>query len=457
MSAATALTGADRAVAEQPSPPTHVSGVPARIALYSHDSTGLGHVRRNLLLAQQLTADGHDVLLVSGSPEAAAMPRPPSTDIVTLPALGKDERGAYRARNLRMGVVELTAIRRGIFSSTLGGFAPDLLVVDRHARGFRGELEPALDQLSSTRATRVVLGLRDVLDAPAAVRREWHERRIPEALQRWYDEVWVYGDARLHHPLESAGLHAPVPVSQVGYLNGARPPATLTDPVPTDRPFVLCMLGGGADGARAASAVLEAPLPAGLGLVLVTGPQMPPADRARLSAHARSRPELTVLTFVHDAAGLLARSRAAVVMGGYNTACEVLASDTPALILPRAEPRLEQHLRATTLADAGLLDMLPLTSADGPRIGRWLERAVAGGRRPRRGADLDGLERVGHHTRRLLAATPAARPVGPTHAAHPGAPRSAADPATPPAAHPTPAQPTPAQPTTARGVHHVAV
>jgi predicted glycosyltransferase len=373
---------------------------PARIALYSHDSTGLGHVRRNLLLAQHLAGAGHDVLLVSGSPEAAAMPRPPCTDIVTLPALGKDEHGGYRARNLRMGIQELTTIRREILTAALGGFEPELLVVDRHARGFRGELEPALDLLTDT---RVVLGLRDVIDTADVVRREWHAQRIPEALQRWYDEIWLYGDASLHHPLDAAGLLAPVPVAPVGYLSATRPAPVVQDAVPIDRPFVLCMLGGGADGARVVAAVVDAPLPEGLGLVVVTGPQMPAEDRTRLESLARQRPDLTVLTFAHDPAGLLARARAAVLMGGYNTICEVLASQTPALILPRAEPRLEQHLRAQALAAAGLLDMLPLAVADGRSIGAWLHGAITGGRRQRPSADLDGLTRVGQRVRDLLA------------------------------------------------------
>jgi predicted glycosyltransferase len=413
------------------STPTPVAALdtPARIALYSHDSTGLGHVRRNLLLAQQLAGDGHDVLLVSGSPEAAAMPRPPSTDIVTLPALGKDEHGSYRARNLQMSVHELTAIRRDILSSTLAGYAPDLLVVDRHARGFRGELEPALDHLGGT---RVVLGLRDVLDTPSVVRREWHDRAIEAALRRWYDEIWLYGDAGLHDPLAAAGLVAPVPVTAVGYLNGARPAPVVQDAVPDDRPFVLCMLGGGADGARAAAAVVDAPLPEGLGLVLVTGPQMPAEERARLAAVARHRPELTVLTFAHDPAGLLARARAAVVMGGYNTVCEVLASETPTLVVPRAEPRLEQHLRAQALAAAGLFDTLPLATADGAGIGAWLCDAVTRRRRARHGADLDGLTRLGHRVQHLLASPTGAR-------------RARRTPTTTPRSVPN------------QGVHHVAV
>ena len=33
-------------------------------------------------------------------------------------------------------------------------------------------------------------------------------------------------------------------------------------------------------------------------------------------------------------------------MGGYNTFCEVLSFDKPAVIVPRTAPRLEQYIRA---------------------------------------------------------------------------------------------------------------
>jgi len=49
-------------------------------------------------------------------------------------------------------------------------------------------------------------------------------------------------------------------------------------------------------------------------------------------------------------------------MGGYNTFCEILSFDKPALILPRTQPREEQLIRARNAAAVGLLSMLDLDS-----------------------------------------------------------------------------------------------
>lgn len=372
---------------------------------------GLGHVRRNLLLAGRLAEDGHDVLLVSGTPEAGSMLRPPQTDIVTLPALHKDEQGTYRARHLSFGLPELQALRRDILTSTLNGFAPDVLIVDRHARGFLGELEPALDGLADT---RVVLGLRDVLDTPARVRQEWHQRATVAALRRWYDEVWVYGDRALIPPLASVGITSPVPVRPVGYLRAVRPEGAQTA-VPTDgRPYVLCTVGGGADGADVAAAVLDAGPPHGHRLVLVSGPQMPAADLQRLVERVERRTDVLLQRFVHDLPSLLDGAAAAVIMGGYNTVCEALATSTPTLVVPRERPRSEQRIRADVLAARGVIDVVPRGEEPTGSVRSWLHRSVRSARQPRRDIDLGGLDRVAQRVRSLAeprsAATAGTRP-----------------------------------------------
>lgn len=375
---------------------------PQRIALYSHDSVGLGHVRRNLLLAGRLSEDGHDVLLVCGSPEAVTMTRPPRTDIVTLPALVKDEHGSYRARHLSAALSELVELRRGILTAALSGFSPDLLIVDRHARGFLGELEPALETLTHTRA---VLGLRDVLDGPVHVRREWQHFATTDALARWYDEVWVYGDPGLVPPLDAAGITSPVPTRAVGYLRGSRPAAGTSGAASDDHPFVLCTVGGGADGRQLATAAVTVGAPPGYRLVLVTGPQMPDDEHAELVARARTRDDVEVRRFVSDLPALLASASAAVIMGGYNTVCEALATSTPTLVVPRERPRLEQRIRAEILAGRELVDVVPSTVDLEAHLGAWLARAIDRPRRPRTGIDLDGLQRVSEQVRRLTSRT----------------------------------------------------
>lgn len=55
---------------------------------------------------------------------------------------------------------------------------------------------------------------------------------------------------------------------------------------------------------------------------------------------------------------LIAGAKGVVAMGGYNTYCEILSFDKPALIVPRIQPREEQLIRARRAAEWGLIDML---------------------------------------------------------------------------------------------------
>lgn len=366
-----------------------------RVALYSHDSIGLGHVRRNLRLAAALSDLDADVLILTGCAESALLDLPARTDIVTVPSLTKDADG-YGARHLRMELDELTGLRSRILATTLTAYQPDLLVVDRHARGFLGELEPALVALEDGGTTRCVLGLRDVLDGPEQVAAEWHDTATPAALTRWYDEVWVYGDPSIHDPLARAGMVAPVPTAALGYL------APLPTTSPADADTVVCMMGGGSDGFDLAAGILAAPLPPGLRLHVVTGPQMAAREQTALMAAAERHGRAVVETSTRDSDDLLASAAAVVVMGGYNTTCEVLATDVPALVVPRDQPRIEQVLRARTLAAAGHLDVLEATDLSPAALGWWLAHAARRPRRPRTGIDLDGARGVRRRAAALL-------------------------------------------------------
>jgi predicted glycosyltransferase len=47
-----------------------------------------------------------------------------------------------------------------------------------------------------------------------------------------------------------------------------------------------------------------------------------------------------------------------VAMGGYNTFCEILSWNKPALIIPRTTPREEQLIRAQNAANLGIVCLL---------------------------------------------------------------------------------------------------
>lgn len=363
------------------------------IALYSHDTQGLGHVRRNMVLAAAMVSADHGarVLLVSGAREAAALPLPDRTSIAFVPELAKDRLGGYSARGSTCSLDHVVALRAAALEHTLAAFSPDVLVVDKLSRGFGGELEPTLRRLRLEHGTRTVLGLRDVLDDAATTRREWAQSRTPDAIQTLYDRVWVYGDPAIFDPAKEYDWSAAVraKVRYTGYLGAGREKflrvadgvASGTPIAPAARsrqhtPYVLALVGGGQDGAGIAEAFARAIYPPGHHGVLVAGPYLPAADLGRLRDVARMRADLRVHRLVRDVPALARGSAATISMGGYNSICELVAARRPALVVPRQAPRVEQSMRAERFEKHGLVDVLSLDDL-GPRlVSQWLDEAV---------------------------------------------------------------------------------
>lgn len=387
-----------------------------RIALYSHDTQGLGHVRRNTMLAAAMVAADPEaeVLLICGARDASELPLPERTGLVILPELSKDALGCYSARAPGVLLDEVIAVRTRVLKRLLTAYAPHLLVVDKVSRGFGGELEPALRHVRAQHGARIVLGLRDVLDDPGTSRREWEESRTPEAIQTLYDQVWVYGDPTIFDPVVEYGWSAAVSakVRFTGYLGSDRerilPVGTGSVAAPTTSPglrapFVLGLIGGGQDGAALADAFARATFPPGHEGVLVTGPYLPEPELERLMMVARGRDALRVRRFVSDVPALARASRATVSMGGYNSVCELMAGGRPTLIVPRMTPRREQIMRAEQFERHGLLDVLSLQDLRPDLLTQWLSEAVLRPDRPCPPVDLRGLGRVPELVSELLS------------------------------------------------------
>jgi predicted glycosyltransferase len=357
-----------------------------RVAFYSHDTLGLGHIRRNLLIAQTIAHARRDVtiLMLAGAREATVFPMPPNVDCMTLPSIQKDEDGQYRARRLNLTLRQIVALRSRILQGALEAFRPDVLIVDTEPRGAFRELEAALSWLRMQGRTRCVLGLRDVRDHAAATRREWREASNDAAIRDYYDAVWVYGDPRVFDVVREYHLSRDVTskLRYTGYLDqrerltfvrpgddGPRVLATL----PVGR-MMLCTVGGGQDGGALAHAFIATELPQDAFGLILAGPQMPAdtLDELReLAAHAN---RVRVLRFLPEPAPLLGSADRLITMGGYNSTLEAVSFGKPALIVPRVRPRQEQWIRADRFRALGLLDVLHPDDLSPQSLGAWLAR-----------------------------------------------------------------------------------
>jgi predicted glycosyltransferase len=384
-----------------------------RVAFYSHDTVGLGHTRRNLALAAALVSAGEatDVLLLTGNPQAGALALPSHTDLVTLPTIGKDAAGQYCSRVLHSPLSVVMNIRSKVIEAALTAFEPDVLIVDKVPLGIGKELEPALERLVRAGRTHIVLGLREVLDEPVSAVREWQSMGSTQAITDFYNAVWVYGDQAVYDPVAEYGLPSSVAekVSYTGYLSHGRStslgePLAAACPPPKD-PYVLCLVGGGQDGFALAEIFVRTALPPRHRGVVLTGPFMTPEARRQLR-HAAGDWDVTIHPFVPNAEDYLAGAAAVVSMAGYNSVCEILATTTPALLVPRTRPRAEQLIRATRLAELGLADMVEIDRLDSRGLERWLAAAVTTGchaaNRASSGVNLQGLRTVPGLVARLV-------------------------------------------------------
>jgi predicted glycosyltransferase len=392
-----------------------MSGAGGRLMVYSQDGLGLGHLRRTSAIAGAVSAavPGMAVLLVADSPAAGFFGAVRDLDHLKLPSIIKVRPGDWRPVSLPVGFGDVQVLRRELLRTAVLGFRPDLLLVDHMPHGAMGELVPALETLHAAGGrTRVVLGLRDILDAPRVVRRRWQAEGAMDALERYYHRVLVYGRREVFDVAERYGFPAGVTarLHYTGYLCATSGRALPSSRRARDgRAQVVAMVGGGADGYELLRTVLEA-LPAVDAVrpctaTLLTGPFMPRASRQDLERRARSLPA-RVRESVRDLPPLVAAADVAVAMAGYNSSVEILAAGTPAVLVPRAGPSAEQRTRARLFAERGWVRTVEPERLDGAALAAAVLDCLAAGPRSAAGAppDLGGLPVVVEHLRSLLGA-----------------------------------------------------
>lgn len=336
-----------------------------RILIYSHDSFGLGHLRRCRTVAHALVEadDELSVLILSGSPIIGSFDFRSRVDFVRVPGVIKLRNGDYTSLKLRIDVEEMLALRASIVEHTAKTFDPDLFLVDKEPLGLRGEAEPTLAMLRE-RGVPCILGLRDVMDDPELLETEWARKNTVPALIKYYDEVWVYGLPQICEPL--AGIDLPDSLRKsliyTGYLRRAVSSNLSRMPLEKiDEPYILVTVGGGGDGEDIIDWVLRAyesdpnlPHPA----LMVLGPFMASERQSEFLSRANKLTKVEAITFDAHIEALLERAVGVVCMGGYNTFCELLSFDKRAIVVPRTRPRKEQYLRASRAQELGLVHML---------------------------------------------------------------------------------------------------
>src|ERR1051325_288925 len=260
------------------------------VLLYAQDRRGVGHINRTLTIARHLLATDPNLVayIATKSAIASNFSLPKRCDYIKLPTRLTPETIQQTEAEEDAAIGHFRKIRSQILREAALGLAPDLVLVDHEPLGAKGEFRDGLYALKAQcPATKFVFGLRDIMDEPAAIRAQWRELEVYDALENLFDGIAVYGSPKLYDVVDAYAIPPSVErkLHYCGYVVRELPPfdagaVRQQHGLPPDGRFVLVTVGSGYDGFPVLDATaqalehLEATFP-DLVALLVTGPLMP--------------------------------------------------------------------------------------------------------------------------------------------------------------------------------------
>ena len=357
---------------------------------------GVGHFHRAVRIARGLVADGARVTVATGGFPVRNV-RLGDFEIVQLEPVASPDVTFKRLVDAAGNDADddLLARRRDALIALARERRPDAILTELFPFGrwkFQSELVPMIeDQRARPDRPAIIASIRDILVPP---RKASRGEIIRELVQTYYDTILVHGDAdfvRLEHTLPLAAEFA----DRVVYTGYVAPDHDPNSDTSDGEGAVVVSAGGSAFGGallKAAIAAKPSTVLAGSPWRVLAGQGLPEATFAELCTLAAGAAGITVERARADFPELLTHARLSVSQAGYNTVCDVLAAQVPAVLAPFAEAdETEQSARVDLLAERGLAVVV----RDDPLTAQSLVRAVDAAARidfdPSRLPRLDGV------------------------------------------------------------------
>jgi predicted glycosyltransferase len=378
------------------------------VLMYSPDSIGLGHMRRNSAIAAGLSRvlPGVSNLLLVGSSAGAYFDLPAGTDCIKLPSILKTGRNEWVPKSLNVPREVARNLRSRIITETAEAFAPDVFLVDHVPSGIWDELAPTLRSLSNASSRpQLVLGLRDILGAPKDICERWTADGIYDLIDDNYDKILIYGSPDIFPACEAYGLRKRFSdrIKYCGFIQFGRPPITRTDARRMlsigNKPLVVMTAGGGHDAFPMMHFVLKALLTGQklrkFDLTVVAGPLMPAAERQEIEIMAAEL-GASFLASTPNLHTYLSAADTILTMGGYNTVMEAIAVGVPTIVIPRIGPSAEQRYRAKQFSDLNLVHSIDLETSHPEELRDTIDFALSSPRKSISALSFDGIENAAH-------------------------------------------------------------
>ena len=378
------------------------------VLMYSPDSIGLGHMRRNSAIAAGLSdvLPGVSNLLMVGSSAGAYFDLPAGTDCIKLPSILKTGRNEWVPKSLNVPREVARNLRSRIITETADAFAPDVFLVDHVPSGIWDELTPALSSLSrAPHRPQLVLGLRDILGAPKDICERWKADGTYELIDEYYDKILIYGSPDIFPACEAYGLRKRFSdrISYCGFIQFGRPPISRADARRAlsigEKPHIVMTAGGGHDAYPMMHFVLNTlingPKLRQFDLTIVAGPLMPVAERQIIEGMAAEL-GARFLASTPSLHTYLSAADTVLTMGGYNTVMEAIAVGVPTIVIPRTGPSAEQRYRAKLFSDLNLVHYVDLEDSQPGQLQDTIAFALSCPRNATPALSFDGIANAAH-------------------------------------------------------------
>lgn len=344
----------------------------ARILIYSHDSFGLGRLRRCLAVANALVGQfkGLFVLIISGAQVPTGMGLRARVDFVKIPSVIKLYDGQYTSMEEHIDLRDTLAIRQTIIQNTAASFEPDLMIVDDEPFGLNPEIGETIGLLKK-RGCSIALALPDLIELAEGQKQAKDHSDTFDAINALYDQIWIYGDESFARPFEK--LKAPkqlkAKITYTGYLQRNIPRGYATLDLPFTNPYIL-VTGDDADrGSELIDWVLTAyendgtlPHPA----LLVLSPLLPTAQRKVIRGRAVRLDNVRVLDFEEGSTALMPGAVGVVTSAGYDAFCQMLSFDKRVIFVTTGSDEGCERARANRADDLNLAHVLSAEEARDP-------------------------------------------------------------------------------------------
>ncbi len=343
-----------------------------KVIIYTHDTFGLGNISRMLSIAEHLNSSVEDIslLLISGSPMLHSFRLSKGIDYVKLPTISRTIQGKYHSRTLGLSIQDSVKMRSNLILSTVTDFRPDIILVDKKPLGLKKELSPTLQFLQQNMpSTRVILVLRDILDAAKTTKKYWKKKGYFDAIDRHYERILILGCKAVYDSsrIYRFPLSCLEKVHYCGYLKKTHSHLKSTQWVRNQlgiqqEKIVLVTIGGGADGEHVLKGFMEFWHKQNLGknvhAVVIHGPELSSLAQQHLTEYSKQCKQMTLLEFTPDLPSFMNAAEVLVCMAGYNTLCEALSLGKRIICIPRVKPVQEQLIRAKRFSQLQLLQYI---------------------------------------------------------------------------------------------------